>query len=116
MAQCKAETASGTQCLAEAAPPSRTLCKRHQTMLASGKVVSNFDTGRRFAARAGAARPAPTAARAPRAVRAGAATVEGEEPQAARGLGEHSLMCQGPRCGSMALPGSNYCMRHQGLA
>ena len=57
MAQCKATTASGTQCVSEAARPSRTLCKRHQTVLAGGKAVINFATGRKFATPVGG--PAP---------------------------------------------------------
>ncbi len=126
MAQCKAETAGGIQCVSEAASPSRTLCKRHQTMVTGGKVVINFDTGRKVAgptlggevARATASssvqgRAGASPARAPRAAMG---TVEVEEPRAARGPGEHPLVCDGPRCGSQALPGSDYCMKHQGLA
>ena len=127
MAQCKATTASGTQCVSEAARPSRTLCKRHQTVLAGGKAVINVVTGRKFATPAagpaprGSRAPAATAPRASRAgaPRAGQATlgmVGAEEPREARGPGEHSLECEAPRCGNLALPGSDYCMTHQGLA
>ena len=123
MAQCKATTASGTQCVSETAPPSRTLCKRHSTMLASGKAVTNFGTGRTMAAPVAAA-PAPrgassTATRKPRvATAAVVASLEdaADEPRAARAAGERPLTCDGPACKSMALPGSNYCMKHQSLA
>lgn len=139
MAQCKAATAAGSQCVSEAVAPSRTLCKRHQTVLASGKPLVNFETGRKFPAPAAAApakaAPAKAAAkttarattarasatrsaapaRAPRAARA-TAVVEDDAPRELRALGEHSLMCDAARCGNMALPGSNYCMTHQSLA
>ena len=134
MAQCKAATAAGSQCVSEAVAPSRTLCKRHQTSLASGKALVNFETGRKFpapvaaapvktakattahatTARASAARSAAPV-RAPRAARA-VAVVEDDAPREARALGEHSLMCDAARCGNMALPGSIYCMTPQSLA
>jgi hypothetical protein len=62
MPQCKAETASGTQCVSEVVAPSRTLCKRHQNMLASGKTVVNAETGRKFPVTATSATGAPKAA------------------------------------------------------
>ncbi len=136
MAQCKAATAAGSQCVSEAVAPSRSLCKRHQTVLASGKPVINSESGRKFPAPVAAAptgakaKPAATArattvrasaaraipARAVRAPRTAAVVVEDEAPREPRALGEHSLMCDGPRCGNMSLPGSNYCMTHQRLA
>lgn len=131
MAQCKAATAAGTQCVSEIVAPSRSLCRRHQTVLASGKPVVNFETGRKLPAPAVAAAPTkakaattaratkaarPAPARAPRSARTAADVVEDDVPREPRALGEHSLMCEGPRCGNMALPGSNYCMSHQRLA
>ena len=54
MSQCKAQTQSGTQCVANAAPPSKSLCGRHQKLLAGGTAVINFESGRdRDIARAG---------------------------------------------------------------
>src|SRR5688572_9762236 len=64
MPQCKAETASGTQCVSDVVAPSRTLCKRHQNMLASGKTVINAENGRKFPVTAGSATSAPKAAAA----------------------------------------------------
>ena len=49
MAQCKAGTAKGTRCTFPAAPPSRSLCGRHQKALARGSRVVNAETGRAFA-------------------------------------------------------------------
>ena len=136
MAQCKAETVSGSQCVSEAAPPSRTLCMRHRTMVASGKAVINVDTGRKFpvpaagtAAQAlapiakGRAAQAATSSGNPRSAavaargrRTATAIAEVEEPRAARGPGQHPSICDATRCRSLALPGSDYCMKHQGLA
>ncbi len=132
MAQCKAATAAGSQCVSDIVAPSRSLCRRHQTVLTSGKPVVNFETGRKFPApvvaapakatkkqatapRAAATRSAPPA-RAPRAARVAAVAEDDDTPRTQRALGEHSLMCDGPRCSNMALPGSNYCMTHQRLA
>jgi len=48
MAQCKARTNSGAQCVREIKAPSKSLCTRHQNELAKGKDVINIATGRRF--------------------------------------------------------------------
>ena len=48
MAQCKAGTAKGTRCTYPAAPPSQSLCGRHQNALARGSRVVNAQTGRAF--------------------------------------------------------------------
>ena len=48
MEQCKAGTAKGTRCTYQAAPPSRSLCGRHQNALARGSRVVNAQTGRAF--------------------------------------------------------------------
>ncbi len=48
MAQCKAQTNNGAQCTRPAAPPSRTLCKQHQNVLATGSTVYSAETRRRF--------------------------------------------------------------------
>ncbi len=48
MAQCKAQTNNGAQCTRPAAPPSRTLCKQHQNVLAQGSTVYSAETRRRF--------------------------------------------------------------------
>lgn len=136
MAQCKAATAAGSQCVFKTVAPSRSLCKRHQTVLTTGKSVINFESGRKFPARVAAApvkakrvakarattarASAPravTPARTPRVARAAAVAVAKDDaPREPRALGEHSLMCNGPRCANIALPGSNYCMTHQRLA
>lgn len=50
MPQCQARTARGKQCASSVAAPSRSLCKRHQTVLATGKPVMNFGSGRKFPA------------------------------------------------------------------
>jgi len=148
MPQCKAETANGTQCVSEIVAPSRSLCRRHQNMLASGKTVINFESGRKFPApaapapkaaarratatapratassssssRASATGPrraaAPARATAPRAASRTATPVVEEEPREPRSPGEHPLMCDASGCRNMALPGSDYCMKHQILA
>jgi hypothetical protein len=71
----------------------------------------------RAATPARATRTAATPARTPRAAAAtapvAAATSTAERT---RGPGEHSLFCSGPSCTQMALPGSDYCMKHQSLA
>ena len=64
MPQCKAATTSGTQCASEIAAPSRSLCKRHQAMLSSGKPVRNVETGRAFPASAAGTTKAPAKATA----------------------------------------------------
>ncbi len=46
MAQCKAQTANGTRCTYSVAPPSRSLCGRHQNALVRGSRVINAETGR----------------------------------------------------------------------
>ena len=129
MAQCMAATAAGSQCVSQVVAPSRTLCKRHQTVMANGKSVVNFETGRKFPApkaaaapvaraaapRAAATRAAAAAAPARRTTRSAVAVAE-EAPREPRALGEHSLMCDAASCRNMALPGSNYCMQHQSLA
>ena len=46
MAQCKAQTANGTRCTYPVAPPSRSLCGRHQNALVRGSRVINAETGR----------------------------------------------------------------------
>lgn len=48
MTQCKARTAKGTRCTAPAAPPSRSLCGRHQNALVRGSRVIMAQTGRAF--------------------------------------------------------------------
>ena len=48
MAQCKAQTARGGPCVREIAPPSRSLCTRHQNQLSRGERVVNAETGRAF--------------------------------------------------------------------
>lgn len=48
MTQCKAKTAAGTQCVQNVKPPSKSLCTRHQNVLARGNDVVNAQTGRKF--------------------------------------------------------------------
>lgn len=114
MPQCKAETASRTQCVSEVAAPSRSLCKRHQNVVAAGKAVFNFETGRKFPAPATQPRVAAVARTRAPAVEARDGGGEAALPK--RGPGEHALVCDAARCGERALAGSDYCMKHQGLA
>jgi hypothetical protein len=130
MSQCKAQTQSGTQCVANAAPPSKSLCGRHQKLLAAGTPVVNFESGRKFPAPAAngtratspkpavarAVRAAPAAARSAAAARSGAAGSELESAREPRMVGEHPLTCDAPQCSTRTLAGSNYCMTHQSLA
>lgn len=113
MPQCKAETASHARCASEVSSPSRSLCTRHQNILIAGKTVVNFDTGRTFPMPA-ARSAAPKAA--PRAKIATAPASDQDATRAPRGPGEHALVCDAARCGERALAGSDYCMKHQGLA
>ncbi len=48
MAQCKAATNSGSQCVRDVKPPSKSLCTRHQNVLKQGTPIINFTTGRKF--------------------------------------------------------------------
>ncbi len=123
MSQCKAETLSGTQCVANTAPPSKTLCGRHQKMVAAGTAVINFDSGRKIPAPAHKAvatrlavrtQPAPGVPRSQ--ARAGSAEPISDTSKVSRMAGEHPLTCDGAQCASRPLAGSNYCMKHQSLA
>ena len=42
------KTGKGTRCVSAIATPSRSLCKRHQGVLARGNAVVNAETGRKF--------------------------------------------------------------------
>ena len=124
MPQCKAQTLSGTQCVTNAAPPSKSLCARHQKAVAAGTAVINFESGRKFPAPAASAKVAVAVkpARAQAAPRrsapavAGSGNVESSGAREPRMAGEHPLTCDGPQCNSRSLAGSNYCMSHQSLA
>lgn len=124
MPQCKAQTLSGTQCVTNAAPPSKSLCGRHQKIVAAGTAVINFESGRKFPMPASNAKVAVAvkpsraqAARRPAAqVAAGSVNVESSGAREPRMAGEHPLTCDGPQCSSRPLAGSNYCMSHQALA
>jgi hypothetical protein len=139
MPQCKATTATGNQCASPVVPPSRSLCKRHQNVLATGKTVINFETGRKFAVAAVAEATAATTQRRPRPqllIAPARARAEISAPQRGRarqlliapaqsrleisapqrGPGEHPLTCDAPGCAKRALVGTNYCMQHQSLA
>ena len=48
MAQCKAETRSGSRCTRPVRPPSQSLCAGHQISVAGGSMVRNAETGRKF--------------------------------------------------------------------
>ena len=48
MAQCEAQTISGTRCGAQIASPSPVLCRQHQGVLARGNRVVNYQTGKTF--------------------------------------------------------------------
>ena len=113
MPQCKAETASHARCASDVSSTSRSLCTRHQNILATGKAVVNFDTGRNFPMPA--TRPVTTT-RQRAEVATGSGPDHGATPPIKRGAGEHALVCDAPRCGERALAGSDYCMKHQGLA
>jgi len=114
MPQCKAETANHARCASGVSSPSRSLCQRHQNILATGKAVVNFDTGRKFPMPT--TRPAATPTRQPAEIATGSAQDHDATPSIKRGTGEHALVCDAPRCGEHALAGSDYCMKHQGLA
>jgi hypothetical protein len=124
MSQCKAQTQSGTQCVANAAPPSKSLCGRHQKLLAAGTPVINFESGRKFPAPAAKGTPAtaskPVVAKTVRpasaAVGSAGPASELESAREPRMVGEHPLTCDAPRCNARPLPGSNYCISHQSLA
>lgn len=120
MPQCKAETADEKQCSSPIAAPSRSLCKRHQSGLATGKPVFSFETGRKFPARAITGAATIEAPGRPRQQTSGPATRRAPDAPATseynRVLGEHPLICDAPRCGQPALPATNYCTRHQGRA
>ena len=120
MPQCKARTASGKQCASPVAAPSRTLCKRHQNQLAAGSTVINFGTGKPIPARA-AARIATADVTGHARTTISTPTAQADRvptsaPQYTRTSGEHPLHCDVARCGQLALAGTNYCMKHQGLA
>ena len=108
MPQCKAQTANGTQCASQVVAPSRTLCKRHQNTLASGKPVINAETGRKFPATATAAtaKVAPAMKAAPPAKaatrRAGAASAAAT-PRA-RAARAASAAAAAPRAGAAPRP------------
>ena len=48
MAQCKAQTISGSRCTLPVRPPSQSLCAQHQKSVAGGSTVRNAETGRKF--------------------------------------------------------------------
>lgn len=115
MPQCKAETLSHTRCISEVSAPSRSLCGRHQSILAVGKPVVDFETGRKFPMPT--PRPASPEGTRKRAQVVAASTRQSEATVTVkRGPGEHALVCDAAHCGQRALAGSDYCMKHQGLA
>jgi hypothetical protein len=123
MPQCKAQTQSGTQCVANAVPPSKSLCGRHQKLLAAGTSVINFESGRKFPAPASngpgatsATRAVARPARQAAPVRSAGSASELESAREPRMVGEHPLTCDAPQCNTRTLAGSNYCMNHQSLA
>ena len=108
MRQCKAMTERGTRCTSAAGAGSRNLCPRHHELVAAGARVVNFETRKKFPTRGtrnhqnhsfGQELPAQR-----KPVR---------EPRSA---GEHPIICDAARCRQRALPGSDFCMRHQNLA